>query len=57
MESHNINFVITIGRQYGSGGREIGRLVAGQILTESYWKETVRLAAGFDDEGYLCVFR
>lgn len=32
---------------------EIGRLVAGQILTESYWKETVRLAAGFDDEGYL----
>ena len=32
---------------------EIGRLVAGQILTESYWKETVRLAAGFDDEWYL----
>ena len=32
---------------------EIGRLIAGQILTESYWKETVRLAAGFDDEGYL----
>lgn len=32
---------------------EVGRLVGGQILTESYWKETVRLAAGFDQDGNL----
>lgn len=32
---------------------EIGRLVDGRIVTESYWKETIRLAAGFDDNGNL----
>lgn len=32
---------------------EIARLVDGRLLTESYWKETVRLAAGFDDAGNL----
>ena len=32
---------------------EVGRLVSGQILTESNWKETVRLAAGFDEDGNL----
>ena len=32
---------------------EVGRVVDDQILTESYWKETVRLAAGFDEKGFL----
>ena len=45
MESHNINFVITIGRQYGSGGREIGRLVADALNVKYYDKELLTEAA------------
>lgn len=32
---------------------EIGRVEGERIISESYWKETVRLAAGFDDKGAL----
>lgn len=32
---------------------EIGRVDGERIVSESYWKETVRLAAGFDDKGAL----
>ena len=32
---------------------EIGRLEGESIHTQSYWKETVRLAGGFDDKGAL----
>ena len=34
-----MNYVITIGRQYGSGGREIGRLVADALGIKYYDKE------------------
>ena len=32
---------------------EIGRVEDGRIVTQNYWKETVRLAAGFDENGAL----
>lgn len=32
---------------------EVGRVVNGRIVTESYWKETVRLAGGFDKNGAI----
>ena len=32
---------------------EIGRLEGDRIVTQSYWKETVRLAGGFDKNGAL----
>lgn len=32
---------------------EIGRLEGDRIHTQSYWKETVRLAGGFDEKGAL----
>ncbi len=32
---------------------EIGRVDGDRILTQSYWKETIRLAAGFDDSGAI----
>ena len=32
---------------------EIGRIVNGRIVTQNYWKETIRLAAGFDETGAL----
>lgn len=32
---------------------EIGRIEKGRIITQNYWKETVRLAAGFDENGAL----
>lgn len=38
-------FVITIGRQLGSGGREIGEKLAGQLGISFYDKELIRLAA------------
>ena len=31
------NFVITIGRQYGSGGREVGRQVAEKLGVPFYY--------------------
>ena len=33
------NFRITIGRQYGSGGREVGRILAGKLGIPFYGKE------------------
>lgn len=38
-------YVITIGRQFGSGGREIGRLVANKLGIEYYDKELLAAAA------------
>lgn len=35
------NFVITIGRQYGSGGREVGRQVAEKLGVPFYDKEII----------------
>lgn len=39
------HFVITIGREYGSGGREIGRLIAEKLGVKCYDKELLTLAA------------
>ncbi len=38
-------FVITIGRQLGSGGRQIGRLIADRLQIEYFDKEILDLAA------------
>ena len=38
-------WVVTIGRQFGSGGREIGRLVAEKLGIEYYDKELLIEAA------------
>ncbi|MBQ3391262.1 MAG: cytidylate kinase-like family protein, partial [Clostridia bacterium] len=38
---NNLNFVITIGREYGSGGREIGRQVAEKLRIPFYDKELI----------------
>lgn len=38
-------FVITVGREYGSGGREIGRLLAEKLGVKCYDKELIALAA------------
>ena len=38
-------YVITIGRQFGSGGREIGRLIAEKLGIEYYDKELLAEAA------------
>lgn len=45
------NFVVTISREYGSGGREIGRMIADELNVPFYDSEIInRLAAeeGFD---------
>lgn len=45
--------VIVIGRQFGSGGREIGRALAARLKIPYYDKELLRKAAssfGFDEE-------
>ena len=39
------NFVITIGRQFGSGGRELGKLIAATFGIEYYDKELLQEAA------------
>ena len=38
-------YVITIGRQFGSGGREIGRIVANKLGIQYYDKELLAEAA------------
>ncbi|MGI6590480.1 MAG: DUF6198 family protein [Eggerthellaceae bacterium] len=44
------NFVVTISREYGSGGREIGRIIADELDVPFYDSEIInRLAA---DEGF-----
>lgn len=47
------NFIITIGRQFGSGGREIGEVLAKKLNIPFYDKELISLAAkesGMDAE-------
>lgn len=39
------NLIITIGRQYGSGGREIGRKLADQLAIPFYDRELIQRAA------------
>ncbi len=39
------NTIITLGRQYGSGGREIGKLVAQKLQIDYYDKEILKEAA------------
>ena len=39
------NFAITIGRQFGSGGREIGERLGELLGIKSYDKELLKMAA------------
>ena len=39
------NFVITIARGYGSGGRQIGKLLAERLNIKYYDKELIKLAS------------
>jgi cytidylate kinase len=48
----NENLIITIGRQFGSGGREIGRCLADSLGIPYYDKELLALAA---KESGLCA--
>ena len=43
--------IITIGREYGSGGREIGKLVADKLGVPFYDKEILTRAAEEDPRG------
>ncbi|MBO4229220.1 MAG: cytidylate kinase-like family protein [Clostridia bacterium] len=43
--SRFVNTIITIGRQFGSGGHEIGRLLAERLGIPCYDKELITLAA------------
>ena len=40
-----MNTIITIGRQYGSGGRDIGRKLAESCQIPFYDKELLKIAA------------
>lgn len=61
----NGNYVITIGREFGSGGREIGRILAEKLNIKCYDKELLALSAKesglseelfkFNDENLLTV--
>ena len=42
---YNNNYVITIGREYGSGGREIGKKIAETLNIAFYDKELITIAA------------
>ena len=39
------NLVITIARQYGSGGRTVGEMLAKKLNIEYYDKDIMRLAS------------
>ena len=39
------NFVITIARQYGSGGRTVGEMLAKKLGIGYYDKDIIRMAA------------
>ena len=43
--SEHIRTIITIARQYGSGGREIGEMLAKKLDVPYYDKELIALAA------------
>lgn len=45
MPKSPFNYVITVGRQFGSGGRELGRLIAVKLGIEFYDKELLHEAA------------
>jgi cytidylate kinase len=52
-EETSSNYVITISREFGSGGREIGKLLAERFAFHYYDSELIRLAAeksGFSPE-------
>ena len=54
----NSNLVITIGRSFGSGGREIGKALAAELDMKYYDKEILADAAKESglDEGYIRLF-
>ncbi|MBW5393700.1 cytidylate kinase family protein, partial [Brachyspira hampsonii] len=39
------NIIITISRQYGSGGRNIGKLIANKLNINFYDKEFIEIVA------------
>lgn len=41
--------IITISREFGSGGREIGKRLAGQLGVDYYDKEIITTIAGKKD--------
>ena len=43
------NFVITIARQYGSGGRTVGQMLAKRLGVPFYGKEIIQMAS--DESG------
>ncbi len=45
------NFVITIGREFGSGGLDVGRMLSKQLNVNCYDKELLAMAA---KESGLC---
>ena len=48
------NYVINIGRQLGSGGKEIGEKLAARLGIDFYDKELINLALSADCS--VCVF-
>ena len=48
------NFIVNIGRQLGSGGREIGEKLAACLGIDFYDKELIRLAS--EESGLCCEF-
>ena len=50
----NRKVVITIARQYGSGGRTIGEMLADDMGIHYYDKELIKLAS--EDSG-ICLYR
>lgn len=51
MGIHMSNYVITIGREYGSGGMDVGRMLSERLGIKCYDKELLQLAA---KESGLC---
>lgn len=52
--SSNVHHVIVIGRQYGSGGHDIGKLLAEKLGYKFYDKDIIQMAAG--STGYTPEF-
>ena len=57
----NLNTIITIGRQFGSGGKEIGTRLAEDLGVKLYDKEMLDIAAKesgiCQDFGFVCFLR
>ena len=49
------NFVITIARQYGSGGRTVGEMLAKKLGIGYYDKDIIRMASE-DSGGFTKLF-